>query len=145
MKPKVAILQCCKTKSKYPGKARDVYKGTLFRKALSWAEKNCDEIRIVSSALGVIHPDDWITPYDVTAVPKGCCSDEAETIRLSREERAILRRQIYLSLESLASEFDLVYLCNRVYAETGPAGEWPTKGLKFGQQLQWFTQQVAKR
>jgi hypothetical protein len=67
---RVYALTCCAQKSDKPGRARDVYQSDLFKKSLAWCENATRHshapIVILSAKYGVLEPDDWIEPYDLS-------------------------------------------------------------------------------
>lgn len=48
-----------------PVKARHMYKGSLSRMALKWAERNCETWFVISSAYHLVDPDATISPYSI--------------------------------------------------------------------------------
>jgi len=62
---RIVLIPCSKTKACESTIARDMYKGTLFKKSLAYAEKlNPDSIFILSDKYGLIPLDKCIEPYD---------------------------------------------------------------------------------
>ena len=61
---RVALVSCSAIKAAQTEKARDLYRSPLFKKALAYAERHFDEVRILSAKHGVVHPDERIDPYD---------------------------------------------------------------------------------
>ena len=61
---RVALLGC--SASKRPGvhKARDLYIGAFFRRALPIAERSCDETWILSARYGLVRLDQELPTYD---------------------------------------------------------------------------------
>lgn len=48
-----------------PVKARSMYKGSLSKMALRWAERNCENWFVISSAYHLVNPDATIEPYSL--------------------------------------------------------------------------------
>ncbi len=61
----VALVACSKRKLPHRAPARDLYQGTLFRRASAYAKQTCDAWRILSAKHGLVHPDTPLAPYDV--------------------------------------------------------------------------------
>lgn len=62
----VVLISCSKSKLAKKAPARDLYTGRLFRKAVSWAEKQGYNWYVVSALYGLVHPDHSLEPYDFT-------------------------------------------------------------------------------
>ncbi|MCA1576390.1 MAG: hypothetical protein LC794_03380 [Acidobacteria bacterium] len=62
----VVLISCSKSKLAKKAPARDLYTGNLFRKAVSWAEKQDYTWYVVSALYGLVHPDHSLEPYDFT-------------------------------------------------------------------------------
>lgn len=48
-----------------PVKARSMYKGSLSKMALKWAERNCETWFVISSGHHLVTPDQTIEPYSI--------------------------------------------------------------------------------
>lgn len=48
-----------------PTKARHMYKGSLSRMALKWADRNCEQWFVISSQHLLVEPDKVISPYSL--------------------------------------------------------------------------------
>ena len=62
----VVLISCSKSKLAKKASARDLYTGRLFRKAVSWAEKQGYNWYVVSALYGLVHPDHSLDSYDFT-------------------------------------------------------------------------------
>ena len=71
----VYLVGCGKSKLDHPAPARHIYTGSLFQKALEYAEMKAlregADIWILSAKHGLLSPGDIIDPYDLalTSLP----------------------------------------------------------------------------
>lgn len=62
----VALVMCSDAKMQTQGQAKQVYRGKLARKSLSWAASNCDHAFFLSASLGLVDPNEVIQPYNLS-------------------------------------------------------------------------------
>ena len=135
---KVALIGCGKSKLNRPAAARDLYTGQLFRATRTWAEANCDQWYILSAKHGLVAPEEWHEPYNVTLNT------------MSREDRQkwgyVVLHQIWRAV-SIPSE--IVFLAGRAYREylIEPLDlqytvTCPLAHLGIGQQIAWLLKQA---
>ncbi len=128
---KIGLVGCGARKLDRPAPARELYTGTLFRLASAYAERACDEWYVLSALHGLVHPDEVLSPYDLTlaGVPvagrwawAAGVLDGLETLGLCREDThwVILAGRTY-------REFLMPDLRGTV--------EVPLDGLRIGQQI----------
>jgi len=123
----IAFIACSKTKKQYACKARYLYQGALFQKALRYAERNYSQVYILSAKYGVLHPDDIIKPYEKT-LSKMSKQDVLlwyDLIHKQMIERKLIGEKIFFTGVLYNKPFD---------------GEKPLLGLSLGKQLRWFNQ-----
>jgi len=58
------LISCSKSKLNERATARELYTGTLFQKAVAWAERHGYEWFVVSALHGLLTPDQTIAPYN---------------------------------------------------------------------------------
>ena len=134
---RVVLISCSKSKLANKAPAQDLYTGSLFRKAVSWAEIKGYTWYVVSALYGLVDPNRELEPYDFTL--KQLRHRERETWAhlvvmaeltkfLSRGSHAILimpqlyRRYIQRELMKASITF-----------------ENPLEHLAIGQQIKWLT------
>lgn len=82
----VYVVPCGADKLDRPAKARELYIGSMFKTALRSAEALGDgEIFILSALHGLLHPDDWVEPYNTKMGDKGSVSPA--TVRQQASKR----------------------------------------------------------
>lgn len=135
---RVVLISCSKSKLAKKAPARDLYTGTLFRRAVCWAEGKGYKWYVVSALYGLVQPDRELDPYDFTL--KQLRTREREswayqvvaaelTKYVSRGSHAILlmpelyRRYIETELIKASITF-----------------ENPVEHLAIGQQIRWLKQ-----
>ena len=135
--------RCGARKGPHPCAARDLYTGPLFRVARRWAEVHAGRWWIVSGKFGLVHPDEWIPPYDETLT-----ADKAEAWG-QRVGHRLFQENDY---HELGGE-RVVILAGAIYADAleGPLRalgvvrlEQPLRGLKIGERLAWFKKEQAR-
>jgi len=134
---RVVLISCSKSKLTKKAPARDLYTGTLFKRAVSWAERKGYRWYVVSALHGLVQPNRELDPYDFTL--KQLRTREREswahmvvaaglTKYVSRGSHAILiipqlyRRYIEAELVKASITF-----------------ENPVEHLAIGQQIRWLT------
>ena len=131
---RVGLVACSKTKMQEAAIARDMYQGDLFKKAASWAEKNCNEWGILSAKYGLLHPRHWIKPYNITMEKK----DKDHRVAWARR----VNGEVY---SEWGEETTYVLLCGALYRL--PFEEYnvrslpfevPMRGLGLGEQKSWL-------
>lgn len=58
------LVTCVYEKADGPRKARDLYVSPYFRQLREYAEQSGKPWFIVSAEHGLVHPDEWLTPYE---------------------------------------------------------------------------------
>lgn len=132
LRDQIAFIACSKRKRRVPGKAREVYQGSLFKKALAYCEARFDKTFILSAKYGLIEPDDFISPYEQTLNRMSQADRKAWVIKVKEQ---LLEKQIvgffWFFTGERYSEFFM--------------GEKPLRGLSLGRQLQWFNLQSQEK
>jgi hypothetical protein len=62
----VFLIACSKAKADRSCRARDLYRGDLFRKSVAYAEAEGARWYILSARYGLLHPDAFADPYELT-------------------------------------------------------------------------------
>lgn len=58
------LISCSKSKLNERATARELYTGTLFKKAVAWAERHGYEWFVISAFHGLLTPEQTIAPYN---------------------------------------------------------------------------------
>lgn len=66
---RIGFINCGGEKADERCRARHLYTSSYFSAHRSWAEECCDEWRILSAKHGLVHPDQYLDPYDATLNP----------------------------------------------------------------------------
>lgn len=140
----IALIGCGKEKLPRRAKARDLYTGALFAKALAHVSAgNFDAAFVLSAKHGLVELDEEIEPYDLRI------SD------FDGWERADWGHAVFLSLElkyDTRRPLDLVVFAGADYAEPlrwqlADVSLWgivePLKGLGIGERLRWLNQHAS--
>ena len=123
--PPLYLVACSGSKLETHAKARDLYTGQAFRFAMQAAERARADVLILSALHGVVDPDAWLTPYNVTL------ND------MTAAERATWATRTAAELEPHRHR-EIVVLAGQHYAaavEGFPNVTRPLAGLGIGQQL----------
>lgn len=148
---RVALIACSASKLDRPAPAAELYRGSLFRKSLTYARAICADVRILSAKHHVVKEDQVLEPYDETL--KG--------MRQADQKRwaAICWAQLDNEFRSDPDpEVHFIFLCGMAYRDRvingmlrdnllrsrmTPRGreytrQEPLEGLGIGQQLAWL-------
>jgi hypothetical protein len=140
---KLALIACSATKLDRPAPAGELYQGQLFRKAMTYAKRRCNVIRIISAKHGIVAPDVVLEPYDVTVADMTYAQRKGWSGRL----RGQLEREGFKD-----DNTHILFLCGKLYTE-GVQGRYryahyrseaPLSGKGIGEQLAWLTQQNSQ-
>ena len=132
------LISCSKSKLATKARAREFYTGSLFQKAVGWAERHQKPWFIVSALHGLVTPDQELQPYDF--ILKQLRSRERE----AWGQRAISELDKYASSGSHA-----ILIMPELYRrhiqsalrQRGITYENPVEGMKIGQQMRWLMSQ----
>jgi len=129
MQNKIAFIACSKSKRTTPCRARDMYTGALFRKALKYTECRFEKVLILSALYGVVDLNQIITPYERTlnTMPLKERKEWAAGVWEQIKKRKIEKKELWFFTGYKYHEFF--------------KGQKPLQGLSLGYQLQWFDQQ----
>lgn len=146
LQPRVLLVGCVSQKTDRPAPARDLYTSDLFHKRRAYAEASGRAWFILSAKHGLVQPDTTLAPYDETLT-------HLSQAALSKwGERTV--SQLELVLGPLKGRVLEIHAGKR-YVEgvgalllfRGASVEVPLKGLRIGEQLQWYllmTREKAK-
>ena len=128
----IAFVACSKKKTSYKTKARELYQGPLFKKALRYAEQHYLQVYILSAKYGIVDLEEVIAPYDKTLktmLPKEK-TQWADMVKKQMEEKEIYPPFIFFTGVEYHKYFE---------------GEKPLLGLSLGYSLQWFSKRLQKK
>jgi hypothetical protein len=135
---KIVLIACVKSKHKYPAKAKELYKSTLFQSNLQYAyQLKPDAIYILSAKYELLDLDQVIFPYEMTLNSM----TEAEKMSWSRMVLDILQKKADLKSDLfviLAGTNYRKYLLPELTHY-----EIPLEGLSFGRQLQELKRRIS--
>lgn len=132
------LISCSKSKLATKAPARELYTGSLFQKAVAWAERHEHPWFIISALHGLITPDQTIQPYDFTIK------------ELRKREREAWAYRATCQLSKYASKgshaFMIMPKLYRLHIQTtlrevGITYENPVERMGIGQQMKWLTHQ----
>lgn len=139
----VGLVSCTKSKREQPAKPAELYmESAFFRKAREYAEANHDAWYIISAKYHLLDPDGSpIEPYDDTL--SGASVDKkvewAETVYEQLQEKELLVDENRLVFHAGRDYYDqLIPLLEETPVET----EIPTDGLRYGETLAWYNDQL---
>jgi cytoplasmic iron level regulating protein YaaA (DUF328/UPF0246 family) len=126
----IALVSCGGPKVAERARARNLYTGSLFRDARAWAMKHADDWRILSAKWGLVDPDEFLDPYDLSM-------DD-----LDRNDREVWGRHVRAELRKEGLWNDRLVLFAGVKYESAVEGapnvEKPLAGLGTGYRRHWF-------
>jgi cytoplasmic iron level regulating protein YaaA (DUF328/UPF0246 family) len=136
----IFLVACVKEKQDVSRLAKDLYISDWFRKAATYAQRNCDAWYILSAKYGLVKPDQVIEPYDVTLN------------RMPVKARRVWAQRVMGDLRGhLNAEDKVIFLAGTRYRENliapirelGCTVEIPMQGLRFGEQKSWLMKQLG--
>lgn len=131
----LVLVGCGAGKVQAECEARDLYTGTLFRKARAFAEQRGDDWFILSAGYGLLYPGRRILPYDRTL--KGA----------TRDFRRMWNQGVQSSLWGFRESRIIVLAgndyCGWIDPKDWPHVERPLEGMAIGQQLQYLTKHTT--
>lgn len=141
---KLGLVSCTKSKQDYPCKAEEMYRpSTLFTKAYEYATKHYDRVVILSAKYGLLLPHEVIEPYELTLKTMGRKAKKRWAVRVYKQLYEKLDfdeiSEIYFHAGMDYRE-DLIPLLRR----EGISVQVPLKGLRQGEQLQWYGKYTAR-
>jgi len=105
---RIVLISCVKTKLPVPARARDLYKSTLFKHCLKYAEQiEPDSVYVLSAEYGLVPLDRIIAPYEKTLN------------KIPIRERKEWAKKVLRQLESVCSldETEFIFLAGIKYRE----------------------------
>lgn len=138
----VILLSCVKTKREHGAPAKDLYVSDYFMKMRAYAEASGRPWFILSAEHGLLHPDDWVEPYEryLPDTPRG--------YRKAWGQKAAAQLEMAVGpLGGLAIEVHAgaAYVeCLEVPLRTAGAHIIERlRGLSIGHRLSWYLHQAA--
>jgi len=132
---KIAFIGCGKQKKRIPCKAKAMYQGILFKKALQYCQQNFDQVWILSAKYGLLHLEDVIEPYDLSLMS------------FTKEERMEWAKKVKSQLIAREVSGDFTFFAGKLYIEY-LIGNKPFEdmgGMSIGKRLQWFSKNIKRR
>lgn len=104
--PPLVLIGCSARKLTVPATARELYRGDLFRKSVTYAEGRGSPWYVLSAKHGLLAPDDMVEPYSVTLDG------------LSPQERKAWATEVFLQLRKRTSiDRPIMFLAGLRYRE----------------------------
>lgn len=139
MNAPIHLVACVGQKLDRRAPAADLYRSDWFVKARRYVEATGSPWFILSAAHGLVRPDDWLDPYDVTL--RDLAAEERR--RWGETTVAQLRGVIGLAHSGL-----IVFLAGLLYREpllafAGTRAVIPMAGMAIGRQKAWLAARSA--
>ena len=130
---RIALVACVAQKQAHPAPAADLYISPLFKLARAYVETWYPAWRIISAKHGMLLPDTVIGPYELTLNNMEAVDRKLWAWRIIEELEYLQPEGIDFYAGSKYREH-LVPWCER----NGIPYSTPLKGLRIGEQLAWF-------
>jgi hypothetical protein len=142
----VCLIACSKLKAAKPCRARDLYKGNLFKLSVRYAEEvlRC-RWAVLSSKHGVVQPRQLIAPYRSTiSNHPGATKNEAPGALLTEEQVREWALRTNQQLRELFPDAHFICLLSKPYmrALAGLDAENPLDGMKLGPRMAWLINEL---
>jgi hypothetical protein len=132
------FVACCEGKLPKGANAKDLYQSDLFKKSRAFAEQKGTDWKILSAEHGVVHPDQYLTPYDKTL----------NKMKVDEKKKWALNTAKQIAKGMKAGRITILggveyrkYLKPQLEAR-GFEVFVPMEGLNIGQQLNWLKRGV---
>lgn len=135
----IALVGCGKAKRNAPSYAKDLYTGTLFRKARRYAERHSDAWFVLSAKYGLLEPNRIIAPYNETLNDIAPALRDAWAQRVMGQLSPELERGDYILC--LAGRAYMEYL-QPLLEERGASIKDPMRGLGIGKRIAFLGDNV---
>lgn len=133
------LIGCMSSKRDHAAPARDLYTSPLWQKRRAYAEDSGMPWAILSAEHGLVDPETVLEPYDTFM---GDQSSEYKKSWSQGTAERIIERTRQLGINVVEVHAGSHYLENGLIGLLNAAGIkvlWPVEGLKFGEQLAWYT------
>ena len=135
----IQLLSCVGQKRSVRTPARYLYTSSWFRKARNYADGTGQPWFVLSAKHGLVHPDQVISPYDLTL--------NAMPVAGRRQWASRVLTQLGPHLDGVEA---VVFLAGQRYREflepsmrsRGLVVSVPMEGLRIGEQLRWLTKRL---
>ena len=137
---RIGLIGCVKEKEPQPAPARTLYRSPLFHARRAYVERSCSSWFVLSAKHGLVHPDRWLEPYDVTL------KNEAPS------QRRVWSQDVLAELSRLLGDVNgavfeihagVAYRDSGLVTgleDRGAVVEIPAEGLGLGEQLHFYGQ-----
>jgi hypothetical protein len=141
--PRYCLIACSRTKAPVAAPAASLYRGDLFQKSLTWAQReDYTEVAILSARHGVVPLHQVVEPYD----------DSLTTATMLQRRRWAAHVLATLQEHWLAEACEVTFMAGRRYTEplvallmaAAPRTQVrrPLAGLGIGQQKAWLAHRL---
>jgi hypothetical protein len=147
---RIVLISCVSKKGNKKAKAKELYKGPLFKNSLTYGKKLCpDKIYILSALHHLVNLDQEIEPYDVTLsyVPPAKRNPKLKV--LTKEEAELWGQKVLQQLENIADlkKDEFIILAGQSYIKPIVKGitniKEPLKGLKQGERVKFLKSELS--
>ena len=135
----VYLVSCVSVKTAGRCPAAELYQSDWFRKTRAYVEATGCRWFILSAEHGLLHPSDWIDPYNTTLLAMGAYG------RRQWGKHVVTQLSLVLGQEF---NRDIVFLAGKHYRAplldfAGHRARIPMEGLGIGQQKSWLARQAG--
>ena len=139
---KIGLLATARAKSDHPEKVINFYKSPLFIKSVEYAKQHYHRLYFYNAKDGLLLPDQWISPYDISIKTFSLSEKKAWAHRVIASLREFEHPNevcIYLHGGMIYRKFLEPELLSHNFQF-----QVPLKGFSIGQQLKWFSEKLTK-
>lgn len=138
----IGLVACCSEKLPTAAPAKILYQSELFTKSRKWVKSNCGQWLILSAKHHVVHPDEFLDPYNETLNDRSAAERLAWSTEVSSQLVYLFPDPTNTIFYILAGEKYCGYLVG-LLLERGYRVERPMEGLTIGRQLQWLNRATS--
>lgn len=142
---RIGLVGCASQKRSVASRAEDLYVSTLFTGRRRFVERSCDDWYILSATHGLVGRTTVLEPYDVALTGQARAAKRrwADHV-LDQLDRTVPKmRSVTFEIHAGADYFDFGLADGLV--RRGASVEIPTRGLRQGEQLQFYRSHTEGR
>lgn len=140
--PRVGLVSCTSKKLTRAATARELYsESPNFRKWKAWVEQTCDRWFVLSAKHHLVHPDEWLAPYNQTLDCAPVYEKRAWSIQVLSELESVLGDVGSCSFEIHAGRNYWAFGLRESLEERGASVSVPAEGLNMFERAAFYSRQ----
>lgn len=139
----ILLVTCVYEKTAKPAAAKDLYDSPYFARLRRYAERLAEPWFIVSAEHGLVHPDEWLAPYERYLPDTPTWYREVWGAWVVGRLKLLVGDLNELTAEILASPDYVVWIAPRL-KESGAVARTPLADIPWQEHVAWYDEQERK-